>query len=226
MCIRDRDKDGNEINNKIGVNIDDTTIEVLDDIKDFRVVFDVEALDDGQLRGDESVELLLERDNFVAGDEADLGRGDLDCDPVDSKDPFEFEVTATAACEKEDSLTGAKFTFLVEGAVNPGRRKSKRESLRGTYDYVINKGGGLAVDESYWDSKHWFEDKDGEMIEENKIEVDIKNKTIEVKDSDIKDFRVVFDVEALDDGQLRGDCLLYTSPSPRDRQKSRMPSSA
>ena len=31
------------------------------------------------------------------------------------------------------------------------------------------------------------------------------------------DFDVVFDVTA---------CLLYTSPSPRDRQKSRMPSSA
>ena len=26
--------------------------------------------------------------------------------------------------------------------------------------------------------------------------------------------------------KLAGDCLLYTSPSPRDRQKSRMPSSA
>ena len=26
--------------------------------------------------------------------------------------------------------------------------------------------------------------------------------------------------------KLRKDCLLYTSPSPRDRQKSRMPSSA
>ena len=26
--------------------------------------------------------------------------------------------------------------------------------------------------------------------------------------------------------QLGKDCLLYTSPSPRDRQKSRMPSSA
>ena len=25
---------------------------------------------------------------------------------------------------------------------------------------------------------------------------------------------------------LKGSCLLYTSPSPRDRQKSRMPSSA
>ena len=28
------------------------------------------------------------------------------------------------------------------------------------------------------------------------------------------------------DGDELGDCLLYTSPSPRDRQKSRMPSSA
>ena len=28
------------------------------------------------------------------------------------------------------------------------------------------------------------------------------------------------------DVTLDGDCLLYTSPSPRDRQKSRMPSSA
>ena len=29
----------------------------------------------------------------------------------------------------------------------------------------------------------------------------------------------------IDNGHFR-DCLLYTSPSPRDRQKSRMPSSA
>ena len=32
--------------------------------------------------------------------------------------------------------------------------------------------------------------------------------------------------EAQDLGVLDGVCLLYTSPSPRDRQKSRMPSSA
>ena len=31
--------------------------------------------------------------------------------------------------------------------------------------------------------------------------------------------------DARDDEQVRA-CLLYTSPSPRDRQKSRMPSSA
>ena len=30
----------------------------------------------------------------------------------------------------------------------------------------------------------------------------------------------------LDDVETLNNCLLYTSPSPRDRQKSRMPSSA
>ena len=38
-----------------------------------------------------------------------------------------------------------------------------------------------------------------------------------------KNFRVAID-DTLSD--LRATCLLYTSPSPRDRQKSRMPSSA
>ena len=33
-------------------------------------------------------------------------------------------------------------------------------------------------------------------------------------------------IEYTDDPHPRNSCLLYTSPSPRDRQKSRMPSSA
>ena len=33
-------------------------------------------------------------------------------------------------------------------------------------------------------------------------------------------------IDAMVDDAKRADCLLYTSPSPRDRQKSRMPSSA
>ena len=38
---------------------------------------------------------------------------------------------------------------------------------------------------------------------------------------------LVLDVDGvLTDGSLYYTCLLYTSPSPRDRQKSRMPSSA
>ena len=52
------------------------------------------------------------------------------------------------------------------------------------------------------------------------------------------DVRLVFDAGSARDGDrfglalmtngllVEGTCLLYTSPSPRDRQKSRMPSSA
>ena len=40
----------------------------------------------------------------------------------------------------------------------------------------------------------------------------------------VRDIAVEFDVN--DTAALTWTCLLYTSPSPRDRQKSRMPSSA
>ena len=44
---------------------------------------------------------------------------------------------------------------------------------------------------------------------------------------DVQASRFLFSCEELphEDGLL-GSCLLYTSPSPRDREKSRMPSSA
>ena len=50
----------------------------------------------------------------------------------------------------------------------------------------------------------------------------IKNKDFQIHDHD-----PLFTVEDSENlrGEIRG-CLLYTSPSPRDRQKSRMPSSA
>ena len=38
--------------------------------------------------------------------------------------------------------------------------------------------------------------------------------------------RLIQHTRTIWDGVVYGDCLLYTSPSPRDRQKSRMPSSA
>ena len=43
-----------------------------------------------------------------------------------------------------------------------------------------------------------------------------------IRFSSLADTRVVI----LGQDPYHGDCLLYTSPSPRDRQKSRMPSSA
>ena len=52
------------------------------------------------------------------------------------------------------------------------------------------------------------------------------------KDSDLDlDLKAInldldLDLEALPASPFSSPCLLYTSPSPRDRQKSRMPSSA
>ena len=49
-------------------------------------------------------------------------------------------------------------------------------------------------------------------------------------DGDVVDVVNRIEVESADSGRVTvtntGTCLLYTSPSPRDRQKSRMPSSA
>ena len=55
-------------------------------------------------------------------------------------------------------------------------------------------------------------------------------KTKEVKIGEKTIFQIILeeDTETLDEVVVvgYGTCLLYTSPSPRDRQKSRMPSSA
>ena len=55
--------------------------------------------------------------------------------------------------------------------------------------------------------------------------------TIQIKDKRFTTFipeeRILREVERVASEINRDlDCLLYTSPSPRDRQKSRMPSSA
>ena len=53
----------------------------------------------------------------------------------------------------------------------------------------------------------------------------------DLSDSEVLQIREAIDRDYMVEGDLRRDvavniCLLYTSPSPRDRQKSRMPSSA
>ena len=42
----------------------------------------------------------------------------------------------------------------------------------------------------------------------------------------VNEFNIELEVQVSEEGTMYGSCLLYTSPSPRDRQKSRMPSSA
>ena len=41
-----------------------------------------------------------------------------------------------------------------------------------------------------------------------------------------RNYKFIAGTDEVGRGALAGDCLLYTSPSPRDRQKTRMPSSA
>ena len=54
-----------------------------------------------------------------------------------------------------------------------------------------------------------------------------KNDSIEVIKSDKEAIEIIFsDGSKINFGFNENICLLYTSPSPRDRQKSRMPSSA
>ena len=49
-----------------------------------------------------------------------------------------------------------------------------------------------------------------------------ENKSIDVGEAD----EVATDIDLDKPAEQTKPCLLYTSPSPRDRQKSRMPSSA
>ena len=63
-------------------------------------------------------------------------------------------------------------------------------------------------------------DREGEAISWHVLEI-LKEKRV-LKEQDVE--RVVFN--AITKQAVSEACLLYTSPSPRDRQKSRMPSSA
>ena len=61
---------------------------------------------------------------------------------------------------------------------------------------------------------------DGITANADEIEVTVDNSTIELSATDGSG------AVRVKDGGITNTCLLYTSPSPRDRQKSRMPSSA
>ena len=67
-----------------------------------------------------------------------------------------------------------------------------------------------------------FVEVDIEVLEEVDVEV-LEEVLVEVLVEVDVDVLVEVDVEVLEEVDV---CLLYTSPSPRDRQKSRMPSSA
>ena len=184
------------------------TLTVNEEIEDFRVVFDVTSLLPGdQLVGDESISLKLIHGDTGAQDEEVASLDELGCDPVESNPAF--TITAIAACENEDTdlLTDASFTFSVKGALDPGSRDP--DSLRGFYDYVLLVGGER-VGSEYAGYSYRIEDVNGKRLEGKKVDVNEGEVgdgvgTLDVK-SDLSQFRIVFDVETLAEGdQLSGD---------------------
>ena len=70
-----------------------------------------------------------------------------------------------------------------------------------------------------------FEDISGQALTPNAITIDGSNQNKKFVSSVFEPKRKAA-VSYLNPKTQNIDCLLYTSPSPRDRQKSRMPSSA
>ena len=106
------------------------------------------------------------------------------------------------------------------------------KTVAGLFEWVGVKDSGSLFTEikvyetepKYWQLKYkdnWLTIMDSShLLSYTKIAVHIVENCYEIPPAiNPKDWRVII-------GDLLKNCLLYTSPSPRDRQKSRMPSSA
>ena len=77
----------------------------------------------------------------------------------------------------------------------------------------------MIFNEETYDKEHWRIRLDRLQREDfNRIKIPRFN-------YEMVDNRILFEIEFIKGRQL-GACLLYTSPSPRDKRQSRMPSSA
>ena len=70
-----------------------------------------------------------------------------------------------------------------------------------------------------------IDDVDG-LIAELQDQQHNLNERIKEMDNMIKSLEILNDADDRDHDEVRDTCLLYTSPSPRDMRRSRMPSSA
>ena len=83
-----------------------------------------------------------------------------------------------------------------------------------THEYVLEENGLLKIGVS-----EFAIDQLGDIVF---VELADEGATLEKGET----FGTIESVKAVEEVYLPFSCLLYTSPSPRDRQKSRMPSSA
>ena len=86
---------------------------------------------------------------------------------------------------------------------------------------TVSKDDEIVVIESVKAASDILSPLDGEIVEINEMLVDEPSKVNDDPMGDAWFFKI-----KPDNSEQINDCLLYTSPSPRDRTRSRMPSSA
>ena len=130
----------------------------------------------------------------------------------------------------EDILASIRKIIADDEASYSASEMPDVEDLMGIDNIVSDLNEGLSSDSEIdsllseldtLDSELTVGDNGSEMLElthDNMVELDIPEETQSV-DNELDDL-----LNSIED--ISEPCLLYTSPSPRDRQKSRMPSSA
>ena len=111
--------------------------------------------------------------------------------------------------EEETGYRIQKVEKVMEAYTSPGSVTEILHFFIAEYDksMKVNDGGGVAEEQ--------------EEIEV--LELDFQQAMAMIKTREIKDAKTIMLLQYV---ALHGLCLLYTSPSPRDKRQSRMPSSA
>ena len=132
-------------------------------------------------------------------------------------------------CDVRSISIGSKISLLFkESAILEGQ-----SDLIGIVETVKNQGDKNSDFPEIWDllDKIWIQIGEnkriyGVIVDGTGGSIKSMQKLVDEFKSKGYDVSMLFVDTSLDVALERNNCLLYTSPSPRDRQKARMPSSA
>ena len=136
------------------------------------------------------------------------------------------QVTATKGFETDPKISadGSKIAYVRDNELFIQNLETglERQLSEGATETIRNATASFVVQEELSRSSGYWTSGDGEMIAYTQIDespIDIENR-IDFGPNGVTNIAQRYPFAGTDN------CLLYTSPSPRDRQKSRMPSSA
>ena len=144
-----------------------------------------------------------------------------DSQPLAASDPLRKRVTTVQLQDVADSIAVQKRKPVC-------RRLGVSEDVIAQADEALVVGVPNGPSEAFYTSLKSWMDEQGDEATLFKLTTALKECGYHgVARQLIKNTSAqLHQTESPEERKLREDCLLYTSPSPRDRQKSRMPSSA